>query len=506
MFIDHEDRARAIEVLCSDELSDMVEMVIWSSEPGSFHARAVDGEVSFRRLPGDGPRPVFETVNVIGRDILGDQDVTRFAPLSEEIANQQPTRKENSYPYAYEHIAQVFDHACAPDICVLHTAAHRWEGHFGEHASLDVVQARAPFIIAGKGVRSQGMVDRHCRLVDVAPTILALLGAPTATGTGPDGTETDGLYLVRQDGEALTDLFDPAAGRPKHLIGFLLDGANPNVLYTAALEGRAPNVRRLIDMGTAFKYGAFASLPTVTLANHTTILTGCHPGHHGVLHNAWYDRDLGQQVVTESPTTWQEAMRWLAPGVETIHGAVKRWRPDALSISVNEPADVAADYSTFELFRAGRAGELMPDLSAGTPAFTTERFFKESPAYSFASYADTVSVEQATGILSGHHLGVDYEMPTFMWVTTSITDAAFHEGGPHSEIADAAIADADARVGAILDAVEARGAAADTAYVLVADHGMEQNSPDVTGDWGDALAAAGIRFRDEASGFVYLNT
>ena len=33
-----------------------------------------------------------------------------------------------------------------------------------------------------------------------------------------------------------------------------------------------------------------ASLPTVTLANHTSILTGAHPGHHGILHNAWYDR------------------------------------------------------------------------------------------------------------------------------------------------------------------------------------------------------------------------
>lgn len=509
MSVTDDDRARAIDLLCSDELAEMVELVIWSSEPDLFHVRAVDGEVTFRRLRdsdgSDGASPSFETVSVVGRDLLSDQDVTRFAPLAEELAHQLPNRKENSYPYAYEHIAQVWDHPCAPDICVLHTAAHRWEGHFGEHASLGVVQARAPFIVAGKGVVHEGIVERHCRLVDVAPTILALLGAPAGSGVGPGGETEDGLHLIRQDGEALTDLLDPASERPRHVIGFLLDGANANVLYAAALEGRAPNIRRLIDNGTAFKYGAFASLPTVTLANHTTILTGCHPGHHGVLHNAWYDRALGQQVVTESPTTWQEAMKWLFPGVETIHGTIKRWQPEALSISVNEPADVGADYSTFELFRDGRAGELMPSLEPGTPAFTNEHFFKSSPAYSFASYADTVSVEQATRILAGSHLGVDYEMPTFMWVTTSITDAALHEGGPHSEIAEAAIADADARLGAVLDAVEARGAAGEVAYVLVADHGMEQNSAEVTGDWGDALTAAGINFRDEASGFLYIN-
>ena len=33
-----------------------------------------------------------------------------------------------------------------------------------------------------------------------------------------------------------------------------------------------------------------AGLPTVTLANHTSILTGRLPGHHGILHNAWFDR------------------------------------------------------------------------------------------------------------------------------------------------------------------------------------------------------------------------
>jgi hypothetical protein len=40
----------------------------------------------------------------------------------------------------------------------------------------------------------------------------------------------------------------------------------------------------------------------------------------------------------------------------------------------------------------------------------------------------------------------------------------------------------------------------------LADHGMEHNAEDVTGDWGDALSAAGLSCRDEASGFLYLGT
>src|SRR5437016_10638111 len=49
----------------------------------------------------------------------------------------------------------------------------------------------------------------------------------------------------------------------------------------------------------------------------------------------------------------------------------------------------------------------------------------------------------------GRHLewslpGLDYPKPRFMWVNFTLTDSAFHEGGPHSEIAAAAIRDCDA--------------------------------------------------------------
>jgi predicted AlkP superfamily pyrophosphatase or phosphodiesterase len=80
-----------------------------------------------------------------------------------------------------------------------------------------------------------------------------------------------------------------------------------------------------------------------------------------------------------------------------------------------------------------------------------------------------------------------------------------HAGGPRSEIAEAAIADTDGRVGEVLEAIERAGAMADTAFVLLADHGMEETDPGVKGDWDAALTAAGVAFRDEGHGFVYLD-
>ena len=91
-----------------------------------------------------------------------------------------------------------------------------------------------------------------------------------------------------------------------------------------------------------------------------------------------------------------------------------------------------------------------------------------------------------------------------MWCNFTLTDSAFHAGGPHSEIADASVRDTDARIGEVLAAVERAGAFDDTAFVLVADHGMQQTDPEVTRRLGRRPPRAGISFRDEGYGFLYL--
>jgi len=78
--------------------------------------------------------------------------------------------------------------------------------------------------------------------------VLTLLGAKS------DG---DGKLLSHQDGTA----FEPVIaepGRARHVIGFLFDGANPNVLHDLAMRGAAPNVARLMSEGTACRYGVLA--------------------------------------------------------------------------------------------------------------------------------------------------------------------------------------------------------------------------------------------------------
>ena len=493
----------AVEALLDPVLEPIVEMVITADDQG-YEARAVDGRVRFSRTD-DGTGWSFTEDLVEGRNPLGDQATDRFSPLADERKAPYPDRTQTSYPFAYEMAAQVFDHPAAPDVICMHTAAHNWEDHGGErgeHGSMGVVQARAPFIVAGAGVRALGRVPRACRLVDVAPTVLAVMGgAPHPDGVGLNGLTRPDALLRRQDGEVLTEVVDERGPRPDHVVGFLFDGCNPNVLHDAVDAGDAPNVARLIEMGTSFEHGAMSSMPTVTLANHTGILTGCHPGHHGVLNNAWFDRATGEQVITNSPATWPWAMATLSPDVETMYQAVRRTWPDAFTLAANEPCDTGADFGTFHILRDGRLPERPP--SAEELPFATDRFVRPEKKYRTASRIDHTGLEITLGVWGDGYQGTVYPRPRFTWVNFSLTDAAFHQGGPYSDIARASIRDTDARLGEVLAAVERAGVFDRTAFFLVADHGMEESNPAVTGDWAPALDATGIPYRDEAYMWIY---
>ncbi|HMX67341.1 MAG TPA: hypothetical protein PKX25_17320, partial [Microthrixaceae bacterium] len=193
----------AVATLVDPSLASIVEMVL-TRRDGAYEAHAVDGSVRFRRhdpaaAPDGSAGPArdwsFTVDAVTGRDPLGDRATDRFAGLDAELAARFPERAANAYPFAFEQVAQLFDHPHAPDLCVVHTASHHWAdqgGHIGEHGSLGAVQSRAPFLISGPGARSDGLVAGPvAQMVDIAPTVLALLGVDPSTLAGADGRPID---------------------------------------------------------------------------------------------------------------------------------------------------------------------------------------------------------------------------------------------------------------------------------------------------------------------------
>ena len=450
-------RERALDVLLDPALAHVVDLVCWF-QSGLVHVADTHGHVALTA----GGRSTL----LAGRDPLADHD-----PFSDSTC---------AYPFAAVRLHGLFADVRAPDLAVVHTGAHTWnDGHLGEHGSLNGPQSRAPLLLSGAGVRARGAVDRVARTVDVAATLSHVSG---------------GSYDA-MDGVPL----DLAAPGPAHVVGLLWDGTPNAELLGRAASGELPNVARLLARGCALRGGAVAEFPSVTLVNHASALTGVAPGRHGIVHNAFYDRVTGEQVVPNSPQSWHRATDWLRPGVRTVF---ERLPAGARSACVNEPVDRGATYSTFALVREagpGGTGTLSAKLPAAVDdAVASQRHVSASADYAWATQVDASGREQVLALWR------DGEPPRLTWWNTTLTDSGHHAGGPGSPIAVASMRDADARLGSFLDLVEARGLLDDTVVLLTADHGMERADPSCTGSWDDALEAAGVPFRDEAHGFLYL--
>src|SRR3954452_2622061 len=92
-------RERASDVLCSERLAPIVEVVLSNPVPDTYEARSVDGRVRFRReVEGTGWR--IEVEEVDGRNPLGDQATDRFVGVDSERASLHPERTANAYPFA----------------------------------------------------------------------------------------------------------------------------------------------------------------------------------------------------------------------------------------------------------------------------------------------------------------------------------------------------------------------------------------------------------------------
>jgi hypothetical protein len=185
-------------------------------------------------------------------------------------------------------------------------------------------------------------------------------------------------------------------------------------------------------------------------------------------------------------------MQTLSPDVETLHQALHRAFPGARTVSVNEPCDTGADASTFEVLRTG--GDLVRPPKAEDLPFATERFVRPEKSYQVSSRIDHTGMVQALDVWGGARDGRSPDgapLPLFTFVNFTLTDAAFHAGGPYSDIARASVHDSDARLGQILDAVERSGAFDRTAFFLVADHGMGARARRV----GRAVPRRGLRLR-----------
>ena len=476
---------RAILALLTDPVvGEQVDLVLtWreadGDRPAAYEVWSSRGLVRFRRLIDDDGSLHFEVIEVVGENPVDAQDPLALSTLQQEIDASaasgfdatDPVRRfiapeHQSYPFAYERIAQLFDSPNAPDLAV---SPRDWCSGTqpGTHGALHVRQARAPLWFSGPGVH----VGRHllaARSVDIAPTCLAALGFPTVHGIGAAGDERDDVHLARQDGRVLDEVLLPPAHRgAERLYVVLMDGMHQTELeHRLATDPDAlPNLRRLHERAAVLAGGSIVNFPSITWPSHTAILTGSWCGHHDVVNPTYHVRERDETVSPQGLQIGTE--RFANPSVESLYEAFHRRDPDALTAAIHAPFGRSAKHAVLEgrnLCERTRVKALSAEFSTDMNA----RWSIEHPAVAGESLLDTRGVAQVVELFTS----TEHAPPVFVYHELALTDGAGHEYGPHHEGLAAALDETDVRIGRVLAVLDDLDLFESTLFVVSADHGM----------------------------------
>jgi hypothetical protein len=452
-------------------------------DDGAYEVWSSRGMVRFRRLVDDDGTLHFEVLEMIGTNPVAEQDPLALATVGAEreaaaaggFDADEPSRRfiapeQQTYPFAYERIAQLFDSPNAPDIAV---SPRDWcsGSQPGTHGALHVRQARAPLWISGRRMRA-GRHQLAARSVDIAPTCLAALDFPLVDGADATGRTSSerrvgpDVFLARQDGRVLEELVDPEAPAPTRLYVFLLDGLHQTELLDRLDRDphALPNLRRLRERAAQLAGGSIVNFPSITWPSHTAIVTGSWCGHHDVVNPSYYLRDEARTVSPQGAQVGTEI--YASTAVESLYEAFHRVDPSCVTAAIHAPFGRSAHHAVLEgrnLCDRSRLKALTAELAADQ-----HPRWSEHPAVAAESLLDTRGVAQVIDLFTG----AGRVPPRFVYHELALTDGAGHDYGPHADGIVDALDESDRRIGRVLAVLDELGLFDETLFVVTADHGM----------------------------------
>ncbi len=182
---------------------------------------------------------------------------------------------------------------------------------------------------------------------------------------------------------------EPAAS-PKLVVVLVVDQMRAQYLedYRALFT---KGIDRLLEHGAWYRRAAYPYLNTVTCVGHSTIGTGAYPYRHGMILNAWYDREerrsptcTEDETVTEfsysglPPVEGDSAKRLMQPTLAEQLGTSRQGRVVALSLKPRSTMPVVGQEADALTWFDDRGG-WMTSLAYGSPSPDLQRFIKAHP-------------------------------------------------------------------------------------------------------------------------------
>lgn len=222
---------------------------------------------------------------------------------------------------------------------------------------------------------------------------------------------------------------------------FFADGVNATIFREMLDAGRLPNIRKhFVDKGI-YVENCTASIPTVTLANETSVVTGVFPGRHGVTGINWFDRN---RLIWRDYSTIDQK--------NTLDG----------DYSAPTLFERLREHITFSIFfQAHRGATKFVEnwTSAGPPYFFG--MYELVDRISLCRFSIVAEVAQAAG-----------QFPQFTIAYLLAPDMEAYRSGVSGGAYRGALEHADAQIGRVTQDLEAAGLLDKLILAFVSDHGM----------------------------------
>ena len=235
-----------------------------------------------------------------------------------------------------------------------------------------------------------------------------------------------------------------------------------------AYLSQKPNFKKIMEKRAEVE-GVTTVYPASTYPAHTTLMTGCYPGKHGVFAN------FQLKTFNDGISHWATNSNWVY--VEDIFAAAKRAGCTTASvywpITANNPN---VDYIINEYFfyypdEINRVEEVFAEQGANEAALKAIR--ENMHLFPRVEGGNNPLAERFDGFLMGCTCSlIRNEQPDVILVHNCILDTFRHKSGVFGDLVTKGLDRTDEWLGNVISAMEDAGVYEDTNFVILSDHGQ----------------------------------